>query len=327
MNFIDFHCDTLLHLKKDGEETLLKNKLAVDFERMKAGGSIAQFFAIFPPPEQGYPPSGLMPFPEHKIDNFIAERIEIFNRDTLASNDVNGAYSFKDLLENKKNNKISAFLTLEDGRRINSSLDKLMDYYNKGIRLITLVWNYKNCIASPNSSEINIMNEGLSDFGKNALEMMNEIGIIIDVSHVSDGGFWDVAQISKRPFVASHSNARAIAPHTRNLSDEMIKAIGDAGGCIGLNFEPMLVYKENINNCSTVEAIVAHGVHIKNKGGIMSLALGSDLDGLFGKTVISEVSLIPLLLDGFKNAGFTENEIEAIAYGNIMRVIKDILVN
>ena len=120
-------------------------------------------------------------------------------------------------------------------------MNRLHTLYQEGVRLVTLLWNEENCIGSPNSKDRKIMQKGLKPFGFEVVEQMNSLGMLIDVSHLSDGGFWDVLSTSSKPIVASHSNARALCEHPRNLSDDMIRALAEKGGVIGLNFYPYFV--------------------------------------------------------------------------------------
>ncbi|MCL1994206.1 MAG: dipeptidase [Spirochaetes bacterium] len=324
MKFIDMHCDTLLEmykLRSKPEETLGKNSCGVDFESMKRGGSLAQFFAIFLASGEAFERYGMEAVAD---DVYIKALHEIFTTDIAANAGIiSFARSYSDLQENEKNGKMSAFLTFEDGRAIDGSLDKLKMYYDMGIRLITLTWNAKNCFGSPTSDDPQAMKEGLTDFGHQAVERMNELGMIVDVSHLSDGGFWDVVKTSKKPFIASHSNARALSPHRRNISDDMIKALANAGGCAGICFAPQFLDSKLSPENSTVKDMVTHALHIKNVGGIECVAIGSDLDGTKGNLEINDIAKMPLLLDALKKAGFTDAEVEAVAYGNALRVIKE----
>ena len=129
-----------------------------------------------------------------------------------------------------------ALLTVEEGGVLNGNRNRLEELYQRGVRLITLTWNYENCIGYPNSRNAQEMQKGLKSFGKQMVEEMNERGMLVDVSHLSDGGFWDCIRLSKKPIIASHSNARALCAHPRNLSDEMLCALGECGGVVGLNF-------------------------------------------------------------------------------------------
>ena len=116
--------------------------------------------------------------------------------------------------------------------------------YEKGTRLMTLTWNYENCLGYPNSRDASVMGRGLKKFGLETIEQMNGLGMLVDVSHLSDGGFWDCIRHSSAPVVASHSNVRALCDCPRNLTDEMLKALGEKGGAAGLNFYPAFLRKE-----------------------------------------------------------------------------------
>ena len=322
MNYIDFHCDTLLMLVDEAEgQSLYSNEVAsVDFKRLKKSEAMAQFFAMF-----------LMD--EETINEYFGSDDEYINKlakmlkDEIAENSdiISMAYNAEDLLKNHESGKVSAFLTIEDGRSVDGKLEKLDKYYDLGVRLITLTWNYENCFGYPNSKDPEIMNKGLKTFGKEAIEYMNNIGMIIDVSHLSDGGFYDVAKISKKPFVASHSNARALSPHQRNMTDDMIKILAEKGGVMGLNFAPHFLNEDITLEDSKIELMVKHLNHIKNIGGEDVIALGSDFDGISGNLEIDSSDKMCLLFDALKDNGWSERLIEKLAYKNALRVINDIL--
>jgi membrane dipeptidase len=164
------------------------------------------------------------------------------------------------------------------------------------------------------------MKKGLKPFGKDVVERMNDLGMIVDVSHLSDGGFWDVAEISKKPFIASHSNARALKDVPRNLTDPMIRAIADKGGVIGLNFCPFFLNEENHE---TVEALVRHLIHIIDKGGIEVAAIGTDFDGIGGPMDLAHVGEMDKLRHGLRKAGVSSGNIDKIFTDNGLRVIRD----
>ncbi|MEG1125792.1 MAG: membrane dipeptidase, partial [Oscillospiraceae bacterium] len=166
---------------------------------------------------------------------------------------------------------------------------------------------------------------GLTDFGKLAVERMNELGILIDVSHLSDGGFSDVLQISKKPFVASHSNCRALSPHRRNLTDEMLKALAEKGGVAGVNFGPGFLSADITSTESTLPNILAQLRHMIQIGGIGCAAIGTDFDGIKGNLAIPGADKMPLLFYKLEQEGFTTEEIEHIAYKNVQRVLADAL--
>ena len=322
MEYIDFHCDTLLKfINAESGQSLYSNTIAsVDFKRLEKANAMAQFFAIFLTDEE---------YINRKFgsdDEYIRELAKAL-KDEVAENEgiISMAYNGEDLLENYEAGKVSGFLTIEDGRSVGGKLEKLDEYYDLGIRLISLTWNYENCFGYPNSTKAEIMSKGLKDFGKEAIEYMNHIGIIVDVSHLSDGGFYDVAKLSKKPFIASHSNARALTAHPRNMTDEMIKILGENGGIMGLNFAPQFLNKEMARTYSKVEDMVAHLNYIKNVGGEDILALGSDFDGIGGELEIDSSDKMYLLFDALRKDGWKESQIEKLAYKNALRFIKDVL--
>ena len=151
---------------------------------------------------------------------------------------------------------------------------------------------------------------------------MNELGMIIDTSHMSEGGFWDIVKHSKTPFVASHSSARAICNHRRNLTDEQLKAIGEKGGVAGVNFEETFLNSEG--RPLMYDDVVKHCVHMADKAGVEALSLGSDFDGIEATCEMGDYSNYPVLIDRL-NKHFTMDQIDMITHKNALRVIKDVL--
>lgn len=317
MGHIDWHCDSLTVYEKDNGD-LYENDMSLDIKRLIKAGSLAQFFAIWLP-ELGKETI----YTDEQYYRMIYDNFKSCM--SQHSEEVTHVKSYKQYIENKAQGRLSAFLTIEDGRILEGSIERLLKLKADGVSLITLTWNYKNCFGSPNSFDNNIMAEGLTDFGKKAVECMQELGMIVDVSHLSDGGFWDVAEICRKPFVASHSNVRALSPHPRNLTDEMIKVIGERGGIAGLNFYPHFLNRDLNDENSTVEALCRHAGYLADKGGIECVAIGSDLDGIDGNIEIDSADKMEILFEGLKRAGFSENDIEKIKWKNAERVIKDTL--
>ncbi|MCT8975403.1 dipeptidase [Clostridium sp. CX1] len=312
MNLIDFHCDTIYELLKRGDESgLLRNNLSVDIDKMKKGNSLAQFFALYIDQKQTENPLDSC---LKMLDKFYLELDK--NKSSIAI-----AKNYRDLNRNKNNGKISAFLTIEGGDALNGSLYNLRNFYRLGVRLITLTWNFPNEIGYPNCKP-EFVYRGLTSFGQEVVREMNNLSMIIDVSHLSDKGFYDVARLSKKPFVASHSNARSITNHPRNLTDEMIKILAEKGGVMGINFEKSFL-GDNIP--ATVSDIITHIKHIKKIGGIDIIAIGSDFDGVDLPSEITNISEMDKLFHGLSKNGFSEDEIEKIFYKNILRVIREVL--
>lgn len=311
--YIDLHCDTLMRAYELGAgEILCLPEAMVDVERLEKGGCAAQFFAIFMLPQ----PAG----EEGADEAYIQKLLHIF--ENSLGGKLSPARNLREYRKNREAGKISGFLTLEDGRAVQGSMERLEQFCRMGIRLITLTWNYENCFGSPNSADPAVMERGLTPFGRDAVARMNQLGMLVDVSHLSDGGFWDVAETAKAPFVASHSNCRALNPHPRSMTDEMIRALADRGGVMGVNFCPMFLRRDLDDPISRVEDLVRQLQHMVNTGGVECAALGSDLDGIEGNLELGSVEQMPRLFQAMERAGFHESEIEKIAFGNVQRVLE-----
>src|SRR5699024_2089931 len=221
-------------------------------------------------------------------------------------------FSYQDIIDNQNAGLMSAMLTLEEGAVVNHDLAILRNYYRLGVRMITLTWNYPNGIGYPNLSNANDHHDlfsintkdGLTDFGIEYVKEMERLGIIIDVSHLSDAGFYDVLKYTTKPFVASHSNARGICGVGRNLSDDMIKELAKRNGVMGINFcGDFLKTIPNGNARSCIEDIVKHILYVKNLVGIDYVGLCSDFDGISQNLEIKDASMMPMLKDALFDAG------------------------
>ncbi len=336
---IDMHCDSLVKAYFDGIGDIYDAPdMMFDFRRFGRSGGGIQFTAVFFPPrrelEKGTaagkdPSAGGRPdhMPEdmaffeevRKIWQNTAERhpgeVEIVR----AGRDVS-----RILEAGQEKGPAGMMLTMEDGRAAEGKEERIRYFFDCGVRLITLTWNHENCFGYPNSDRREIMEKGLKPFGREMIGLMNELGILIDVSHLSDGGFWDAARISRKPFLASHSNCRALCGHRRNLTDEMIRALGNAGGVMGVNFCPAFL-ADGEQSVSRVRDIVRHMRHAADVGGTDLLALGSDFDGISGELEVGSTDRTGLIWDEMKRAGFTETEIEKAAFANAARFLKDTL--
>ena len=312
MKLIDLHCDTVDKLMDYKDSNLYENEFSIDIKKLKKANSLAQVFALYFDLKL-YKNDPFNRF-EQMADRFLKELEKNKEHILLAK-------SYKDILENEKNNKLSAILSIEEGAAINGKLENLQKVYDKGVRLITLTWNYENEIGYPHNMK-EYREVGLKPFGVEIVEKMNELGMIIDVSHLNDGGFYDVAKISKQPFIASHSNSRYITNHTRNLTDDMIKVIASSGGVIGINFCNFFLGNSKI---STIDEIINHIKHIVNVGGVDVIAMGTDFDGIPNKVEIEDISQMYKLEDRLLRSGFKECEIEKMMYKNSLRVFKEVL--
>lgn len=320
------HCDTLMHAALIGgprTDLLRQPERMVDFARMKQGNMLAQFFAIFVIPQEGYKMFNMSePLTD---DEYIRRCEEVFayNMD-LHSDIIASAKSAEDICKNAAQGKMSGVLTIEDGGFVQGSLDRIHQAYEEGIRVFGMTWNFKNCFGSPCSTDARIMQEGLTPFGKQAVEYMNMLGMGIDVSHLSDGGFYDVAALSRKPFFATHSNCRSLCPHPRNMTDEMIRILSNKGGVMGLNFAPEFLDADPTAPQSTVETMVHTIRHMYNTGGEDVIGFGSDLDGIMGDLELSDCSMFDKLCVALKAAGFSERQLEKFTHLNVLRVLSDI---
>ena len=310
--WIDMHCDTLSELLP--AETLEENSLCVDRKRMEQTKMLAEFFACFV-----YVPDGKWEEAYQKVMEMVA-RMECETKENKKLKLIKTA---KDLEYAEREELNLALLTVEEGGVLNGNRNRLEELYQRGVRLITLTWNYENCIGYPNSRNAQEMQKGLKSFGRQGEEEMNERGMLVDVSHLSDGGFWDCIRLSKKPIIASHSNARALCAHPRNLSDEMLCALGECGGVVGLNFYPQFLQSDR---SAEVLDIAKHGMHILQKAGEDSVALGTDFDGFeAGKNWIRGIEEIECVWDALKKAGMTERQLDKLSYQNVKRVLGEVL--
>lgn len=309
MKLIDFHCDTILRLVENGEECKLRqNELSVDIRKLGDGNVMAQFFACYIDLATAGNPL-----------EYCLTMIDRFYRELEANSDkIRLATCYRDIVENQAAGKISALLTIEEGAALKGKLEYLRIFHRLGVRLITLTWNYPNEIGFPNTLEPHA-DKGLTEFGRDLVAEMNRLEMLVDVSHLSDRGFYDVAEVSQKPFVASHSNARTITRHARNLTDDMIRILADKGGITGLNFSKNFLGDSDI---SRIEDMVRHIKHIYNVGGIEVVAIGTDFDGIKPKQEVANIGEMGKLVRGLENAGFSTCEIEKMYYKNALRVIQ-----
>lgn len=331
MKTVDMHCDTVSELWKReqaGEKiSLLDCDCHINLRKMKQGDYLLQNFALFVNMEACADPW------EHVQELFaLYERLMKENADLIVP-----VTCTEEIERNRLNGKMSALLTVEEGGVCRGSLEKLDILYSQGVRMLTLTWNYQNELGSPNIDRkkkptlqdtfVPNVSAGLTEMGFAFVERMEELGMIVDVSHLSDAGFWDVARRAKSPFVASHSNARQICPCVRNLTDEMIRALVEKGGVTGLNFCADFLTKaqENTPNLGTVEAVVRHAKHIVKVGGMECLGLGSDFDGIDTHAELPGADAMERLWHALVKGGFTQDQADAVFGGNVLRLYREVL--
>ncbi|MBQ2802741.1 MAG: dipeptidase [Lachnospiraceae bacterium] len=347
MKILDMHCDTiyaLLERQRSGENpSLRQNTGHLDLVRMKESGYLLQNFALF-------------------VDSSCCEDTwdevcalhALYKKEMEKNADlIAPVLEYRDIARNEALGKMSAMLTVEEGAVCQGDMSKLYQLYDMGVRMMTLTWNYPNEIGFPNldgraSEEMrkqcvkkpkeaqkiyeefaytpNIQ-EGLTEFGRELVGEMERLGMIVDVSHLSDKGFYDVLECTRKPFVASHSNAREKCRFVRNLTDDMLCKLAERGGVTGLNYCPDFLTEKKYQdlNLGTIQAVVWHAKYIVEVAGIEVLGLGSDFDGIAGHEELKGAQSMELLWDAMHKAGFTQGQLDKIFYENALRVYRDSL--
>ncbi len=263
MFFADFHCDTITTAMKK-KEGLLKNSCHIDIKKLKSFNFPVQVFSIW--------------LEKEKLHNpylNTMEAIRFFKREVLLnSKDIEIAKNFSDVENNIKNKKISGIIGIEGCEAFEGKVENIYDFFEAGVRVFTLTWNYENELGFGAVTE---NKSGLKPFGKETVKILNELNGIIDVSHLNEKGFWDICDISERPFIASHSNSKKICDNARNLSDEQIIEISRRKGIIGINLYPFFLIEDGN---SDISSIIKHIDYIINIAGEDVLGIGCDFDGV-----------------------------------------------
>lgn len=336
MKIIDMHCDTISSLleKRDAghDVCLRKNDGHLDLERMKGAGYMLQNFALYVNLGKSADPWEM-----------VCKLYRVYQEELKANSDIIApVLQYEDIVVNETAGKMSALLTVEEGAVCKGDVDKLRKLHKMGVRMLTLTWNYPNELGYPNLDSVKRseakgslekflytpnVEDGLTEKGREFVTEMERLGMIPDVSHLSDAGFYDVLEITKKPFVASHSNARRVCRHVRNLSNDMIRKLADRGGCMGLNFYADFLREVAVGekNPGAVEDVVRHALHITNLGGVEVLGFGSDFDGIDTNEGLPGAQSMGLLWEALHKAGYRESELDKIFYGNVLRVYRDTL--
>lgn len=312
LSVIDMHCDTMTGLcrsKKDFRD----NDGHISLKKMAEGNYLMQCFAMFIYLKAAEHPYELCNTYIDYFDKMMEENSDVIRPVTTV----------EEILENREKGLMSALLTIEEGGVIEGSIEKLEHFYNRGARMMTLTWNFDNELAHPNYVyEGKIDTErGLTEKGIEVINRMWDLGMIVDIAHLNDAGIYDVFKYARKPIVASHSNARAVHNVPRNLSDDMIIKLKENGGIMGINYCPDFISPNKDQN--QIPDIIRHIKHIVEVGGIETVALGSDFDGIETPIGMSDASKTNDLYDALVEAGFSEEDIDKIFYKNFLRVLKE----
>lgn len=311
MIICDAHCDTLSVIMKRNCR-LFRNNCHIDIERMLRKNDHIQFFAAFTNPSYG---------PAYSL-NTILKMFDYFLIETANNSEyISLCISCSEIENSLKQGKIAALLSIEGGEILQGELSTLRMFYRLGVRSICLTWNNRNEIADGADEEAS--GGGLTRFGEDVVREMNSIGMIIDLSHISSKGFFDVINISKKPVIVSHSNAMKICSHRRNLNDEQIYAIKKNGGVIGINLYPYFL--NNTKNASVTD-VLKHIEHIAGIAGDDHIGIGSDFDGIDCiPQGINGVEDLDIIFNELLKLNYKQESVEKIAGLNFIRVIKNVL--
>ena len=314
MRIVDMHCDTLIEGWRKPEKSFYDGDFSINLKLLKENQSLCQFFAMYLSRNEM---KTMDPYDILKgIYGYYTQKMEE-HKDIIRP-----VYSVEEILKNKEEGILSSFLTVEDGVFVDGKIERIQEIYDMGVRLLTILWGYENSMGYPCHDDPAIHMMGLKPFGIEVVEEMNRLGMIIDVSHLSEGGFYDVAKYSKQPFMATHSCARALTNHKRNLTDNQLRTLAEKGGVAGINFECSFL-KEG-SNFATYDQIIQHLLYMKNVAGIETIGFGSDFDGIDDNGELVNYGGFSTLLGKLENH-FTYDEIDKITHLNALRVMKDVL--
>lgn len=314
------HCDTFMSLM-DTKDSLLDADRMINLNKLKISDYLLQCFAMYVKLDEHDSP--------YEYCNKMIDRY--YNEIQKYPSIIKPVYTYNDILENINTNLISSMLTVEEGGVIEGKLDNLAYLYSRGVRMMSLTWNYKNEIASPNMDlyssdtlDYSVANskDGLTEFGKDVVQMMNSLGMIIDCSHSSDKTFYDVIELSDKPIVCSHSCSRSVCYNVRNMTDDMLYKLKENNGVVGINFCQHFVTEND--QFSPISDIVKHITYIRDLIGIDYIGLGSDFDGISNNNIeLKDASLMNKLIEELKNNNYSNEDIDKITHKNVLRVFKE----
>jgi membrane dipeptidase len=311
----DAHCDTLQKVlagkRRLGERS---EEGHVDLPRLHEGGVTAQIFALFVSPN--YFPRGAARQALRLLDVFYQELEENADQLTLVT-------TANEIEKAKAEGKVAGILSLEGAEALEGDLAVLRAFYKLGVRNIGLTWNLRN-VAADGVDEMR-SGSGLTNFGVQLVQEMNRLGIIVDISHLSPTGVRDVLHVSEAPVIASHSNAYALCPHRRNLTDEQLEGIASKGGVVGVTFVPNFVTENK--NLTTLKRVLDHIDYMVKTMGLDHVGLGSDFDGFSNAKVqgMEDVTHLPRLTVGLVERGYSEEDVKKILGGNFVRVFREVV--
>lgn len=304
MKIIDLHCDTLWKMCVNDGYSFYDNNGHISEKGLVSGGYLAQCFAVYTP----------IKLKGEDAYNYFEDCYSNAQKLFTESENVSLANSRDEIIEKANNNKVSAILTVENGEFLNGKIERLSFTDKRNFKIFGLIHNDENCIGYWHGGDANAP---LKPFGKEVIDAINSTGMVVDVSHLNIGGFWDVIELSKKPVVATHSACRALKDHTRNLYDDQIKAIANSGGIVGVPFYDLFL-KDTKN--TEIEDLIRHLEHIVKIGGEDIPAIGTDFDGIDSKLFIENCSAMQVFAEALEKK-FGHKLAEKICYKNTLRIL------
>ena len=301
----DLHCDTLSEIY-NSKEGLYSNSRAVSIDKFCDFDKKAQIFAIW---------SDNQKTEDETFVNFLHTATEFRQQIEENAEHIHLCLSKEDLEMSQNDGKLSAILAVEDAKLLSNDLSRLERMYETGVRVLTLGWKGKSCVCGAYDTD-----EGLTDFGFDVLKECENLGIIIDVSHLSEKGFWDVAGKASKPFIASHSNCHILCDHRRNLTDIQLRTIVSGGGICGINLvgkhlAKRLPGEKALDPSEVLGAVCSHIEHFSSIAP-ENICLGLDLDGTEPLAGLESVDKTPMLFEALTNRGMDEDMADNIFYNN-----------
>jgi membrane dipeptidase len=317
---VDGHCDTLLNLQLDDQgpppylQHLAEEKRHIDLQRLKEGGVTAQNFACYMRPQ----------FLPAQATRETLRMIDLFHRFQAAhADELCLATCAADIERAKVEGKVAGILSMEGAEGLEGDLGVLRMMYRLGVRWIGLTWSRRNQ-AGDGVGESRT-GGGLTEFGVRLVEEMNRLGMIVDIAHLAPAGVEDVFAVSQAPVVASHANAHALCPVSRNLTDEQLAKLAASDGVVGVTYVPGFI--TGGEEPPTLDMLLDHVDHIVRVAGIDHVGLGSDFDGFGGPPPagLEDASRVPNVTAGLLARGYSPEEVKQVLGGNWLRVIRQVM--
>ncbi len=343
----DGHNDVLLnlHLQERGAGRSFFSESEIghlDLPRMRKGGFGGGFFAVFVPSEPGptmprekdiiqtangyeFPLAPALSY-DYALKTTLAITARLFRLEAESQGQVKIVRNANELETSLRDNVLAALLHFEGAEAIDPQLEALEVFYQAGLRSLGIVWSRPNIFGHgvpfkfPHSPDTG---PGLTDLGKDLVRACNRMGIMIDLSHITEQGFWDVEKLSNKPLVATHSNVHALCPCPRNLTDKQLDAIKASKGLVGLNFAVSFLRSDGHNNADTsIDVMVQHIDYLVEHLGIEHVGFGSDFDGATIPQEIHDVAGLPKLVQALRNHGYDDADLRKLAYENWIQVLR-----